>query len=286
MSLNDLPCPIPAENPAGIFALFGNPVAQSLSPLMHNAAYARMGIRAQYRAIRLDDAAEATRMIRELGLRGASVTIPFKESVMAFLDEVEESAREIGAVNTIAHRAGRLKGYNTDGPGLARDLEEWIGIRGKTFAVLGAGGAARAAVHALLKGGGLPVVFSRTAERSASVAASFGCAWAPLAELPQARADVLINTTPVGMFPDTDRTPLNGEHLSHFPQVMDMIYNPCRTRLLREAEAAGCRVRSGVGMFVHQGAEQIRLWTGQEPPREEMRAVVISSLRIVLSCGT
>ena len=110
------------------------------------------------------------------------------------------------------------------------------------------------------------------------MAASFGCAWAPLAELPQARADVLINTTPVGMFPDTDRRPLEDKFLVYFPRVMDMIYNPIKTRLLREAEAAGCAVHSGVGMFVHQGAEQIRLWTGMEPPRKTMRQAVLERL--------
>ena len=111
------------------------------------------------------------------------------------------------------------------------------------------------------------------------MAASFGCAWAPLAELPQARADVLINTTPVGMFPETARTPLPKRELARFSHVLDMIYNPVKTRLLREAEAAGCAVRSGVGMFVHQGAEQFRLWTGMEPPRERMRQAVLERLR-------
>ena len=272
------PSAAPGKETAGIFALFGNPVAQSLSPLMHNAAFAGMGIAVRYRAIRVDDAAEAARLIRELGLRGASVTIPFKESVLPYLDEVDQCAREIGAVNTIIHREGRLVGYNTDGPGLIRDLEEWIDIPGKSFAILGAGGAARAAVHALLRAGGIPVVFSRTEERGRTLAARFGCGWHPLSALGRVRADVLINTTPVGMFPDTDRTPLAGEDLIHFPQVMDMIYNPCRTRLIREAEAAGCRIRSGVGMFVHQGAEQIRLWTGQDPPRAIMRQTVLERL--------
>ena len=128
------------------FALFGNPVSQSLSPLMHTAAFARMGITAAYTAYQVKDAAEVVRRIRESGIRGASVTIPFKETVMALLDEVDPAAAAIGAVNTIINRDGRLAGYNTDGPGLVRDLAEWIAIRGTTFVVLGAGGAARAAV--------------------------------------------------------------------------------------------------------------------------------------------
>lgn len=265
-------------NKPSLFALFGNPVAQSLSPLMHSEAFARMGIEAAATAYRVKDAAEVTRMIRDLGIRGASVTIPFKESVMAVLDEVETNALEIGAVNTIVNDAGRLRGYNTDGLGLVRDLTEWMGIQGKTFVILGAGGAARAAVCSILKAGGNPVVINRTAERARTLADRFGCRWGLLSEINGLQADCLINATPLGMFPDTSRTPLEEKFLIHFPQVMDMIYNPAKTRLLREAERAGCSVRSGIGMFVQQGAEQIRLWTGKEPPSERMREVVLKRL--------
>jgi len=260
------------------FALFGDPVAQSLSPLMHSAAYAKMGLAATYTAYRVKDAADVVRQVRERDIRGASITIPFKETVMALLDEVDENAAAIGAVNTIGNRDGRLVGYNTDGPGLARDLEDWIGIRGRTFVVLGAGGAARAALFTLIEQGGTAVVVNRTTERARALAGSLGCRWALPGQIGRLEADCLINTTPLGMFPDTDLTPLGEEFLVHFPRVMDMIYNPVRTRLLREAEAAGCAVRSGVGMFVHQGAEQIRLWTGREPPREWMRAKVMEKL--------
>jgi shikimate dehydrogenase len=260
------------------FALFGNPVAQSLSPIMIAAAFTRMGIAAGYTAYRVDDAAEVIRRIRGGGIRGASITIPFKETVMARLDEVDPAAAAIGAVNTIVERGGRLAGHNTDGPGLIRDLSEWIAIPGTTFVVLGAGGAARAAVYSLREAGGIPVVVNRTAERARVLAESFGCRWEHAAEIGRLQADCLINTTPLGMFPETDRTPMEAKFLTRFPRVMDMIYNPAKTRLLREAEAAGCSVRSGVGMFVHQGAEQIRLWTGLEPPRDEMRAVVMKRL--------
>jgi len=265
-------------NKPAIFALFGDPVAQSLSPLMHRSAFVKMRLTAPYTAYRVKDAAEVVRQIRESGIRGASITIPFKETVMALLDEVDANAVAIGAVNTIVNRDGRLVGYNTDGPGLARDLEDWIGIRGKTFVILGAGGAARAAVFTLIRGGGTAVVVNRTVERAAALAASFGCRWGLPAEIGRLEADCLINTTPLGMFPDTDRTPLKDQSLVRFPRVMDMIYNPVKTRLLMEAEAAGCAVRSGVGMFVHQGAEQIRLWTELEPPREWMRATVMERL--------
>jgi shikimate dehydrogenase len=265
-------------NRPAAFALFGDPVAQSLSPVMHEAAFARMGIAAEYAAHRVKDASEAVRRIREDAIRGASITIPFKETVMALLDEVDQDANAIGAVNTIVNRGGRLLGYNTDAPGFIRDLGEWMAVRGKTFVVLGAGGAARAAVFALREAGGAPVVVNRTAERSRALAGRFGCRWEPAEEIGRLTADCLINTTPLGMFPETERTPVEERFLARFPRVMEMIYNPLMTRLLREAAAAGCAVRTGVGMFVNQGAEQIRLWTGQEPPREEMRRVVLERL--------
>lgn len=265
-------------NEPATFALFGNPVAQSLSPLMHGAAFAQMGFAATYTAYQVNDAADVVRIIRTRGIRGASITIPFKETVLAFLDEVDANASGIGAVNTIVNRDGGLVGYNTDGPGLIRDLAEWMTIRGKTFIILGAGGAARAAVFALIQAGGTPVIVNRTAERTRMLADHFGCRWGLPAEIGRLEADCLINTTPLGMFPDMDRTPLEKKFLVPFPFVMDMIYNPVKTRLLRDAEAVGCAIRSGVGMFVHQGAEQIRLWTGTEPPRELMRRRVLERL--------
>jgi shikimate dehydrogenase len=260
------------------FALFGNPVAQSLSPAMHAAAFAQMGIAADYLAYHADDAAEVIRRIRDGGIGGASVTIPFKESLMTLIDEVDPAAAAIGAINTIVERNGRLIGYNTDAPGFLRDLGEWMAIRGRTFVVLGAGGAARAVVYALREAGGNPIVVNRTAERARALAEGFGCRWEPAAEIGRLRADCLINTTPLGMFPETEQMPVEKSVLRLFPGVLDLIYNPLRTRLLREAAAVRCIVRSGVGMFVHQGAEQIRLWTGMEPPREEMRRVVLERL--------
>ncbi len=253
-------------------------MGQSISPFMHSAAFAAMGLNARYDAFQTGDAAEAVRMIRRMGLRGASVTIPFKEAVLPLLDGVEEEARTIGAVNTIVHENGRIEGYNTDGTGFARDIEEWIGIRGRSFLILGAGGAARAAVFSLIQAGGQPFIVNRTAERARALADRFGCGWRLFGEIGRLRPDCLINTTPVGMFPQMDTSPLAAGELSRFPFVLDMIYNPARTRLLREAERAGCAVRSGVGMFVHQGAEQIRLWTGMEPPREAMRKAVLERL--------
>ena len=152
-------------------------------------------------------------------------------------------------------------------------------IRGKTFAILGAGGAARAAVYGILKKGGNPVIVNRTLERGEEMARKFGCPFYPLSEIEKVKADCLINTTSVGMAPDSEKTPVGRESLVNFRWVMDIIYNPLKTRLLRDAEKAGCIALPGIGMFVHQGAEQIKIWTGIDPPRAFMRKIVLEKLR-------
>lgn len=260
------------------FALFGNPVGHSLSPLMINAAFGAMGIRAGYEARRVEDLEPAVRMIREKPLDGVSVTLPHKGAVMAFLDEADDDARAIGAVNTVTNERGWLRGSNTDWKGLTAAMEERFPLGGRTIAVLGAGGVARAAVHAILRVGGMPIVFNRSRDRADSLARWFSCETQPLARLGAVGADVLINATPVGMHPRTGESPVDARLLPRFEWVVDTIYNPLQTRLLREARAAGCGVVTGLSMFVRQGAEQIRTWTGLDPPVELMERVVRTAL--------
>lgn len=260
------------------FALFGNPVGHSLSPRMHRSAYEEMGIPAWYEAFRVESAGEIVPMMKSLGIDGASITLPFKEAVIGSLDEITASARAIGAVNTIINREGMLIGDNTDWIGLVRDLKDYVQIKGKTFAVLGAGGMARAAVFGLLQEGGIPVIFNRTQERGAALARAFNSQSMPLASLDDFRAEALIQTTPVGMAPNTDQSPLKREIMTNFSYVMDAIYNPLTTKLLRDAQEMGCLTINGVGLFVHQGAEQIRIWTGREPPLATMRQTVLAAL--------
>jgi len=260
------------------FCLFGNPVGHSLSPLMHNAAYRAMNLAARYQALLVPDPETAVRLFREKGMDGASVTLPFKTSIMAHLDDFDEDCRAIGAVNTVWVRNGRLYGANTDWIGLARSLKNHFDIRGKTLAILGSGGAARAAVFAARKEGGNPVLVCRNPLKGKELARDFDCPSHPLSELGSIKAHVLINTTPVGMGPDVESTPARRKDLVHFQWVMDMVYNPLRTALLREAEMAGCGVISGLSMFVHQGAEQVRIWTGMEPPLDLMTHMVEKEL--------
>lgn len=254
-----------------LYALIGNPVAHSLSPLMHNRAYQELKLEARYVAFCVSDLENALRGIRALQISGVSVTIPFKVEVMKYLDEVDEVARKIGAVNTIVvNEQGKLIGNNTDWRGIVRTLQEIGEINGRSFVVLGAGGTAQAAIYAITAAGGFPIIVNRTEETGRRLALAWGIPFYPLAEIDRLNADCLINTTPVGMYPDIDASPVPAGVLHNFRWVMDVIYHPLQTRLLREAEKAGCGVLSGLTMFVHQGAEQIKLWTGQEPPRELM----------------
>jgi shikimate dehydrogenase len=262
-----------------IFALFGKPVGHSLSPVMHRAALDRMNLTGDYVAFCVENLKTAVEAIRGLNIRGVSDTIPFKTEVLPLLDELDDTARRIGAVNTIRNDGGRLTGFNTDAAGLMNDLLEMMPVSGKHIAVLGAGGAARSAIFGAIREGAKVVIVNRTVENGETLAREFGCTFYPLSELSHVEADILINTTSVGMSPAVDQSPVEAHLLPRFATVVDIIYNPLQTKLLRDAKVAGCRTRNGVGMFVHQGAEQIRLWTGQNPPVDLMRQVVLERLQ-------
>lgn len=256
------------------FILIGNPVKQSLSPLMHNAALADLGIEGCYTAFCVHDPAAALQGMRGMDIRGASVTIPFKSAVMEYLDDIADDALKIGAVNTIINQNGLLTGFNTDWEGLMITLREAMTVQGKKFVILGAGGTARAAAYGIMQEGGLPLIVSRTEEKGKQLAKYFDCPFYPQNEIGKIKADCLINTTPVGMYPAIDESPVDAAILGGYAYVMDAIYNPLQTKLLREAEKMGCRTLSGLDMFVHQGAQQLKLWTGREPNRELMKKVV------------
>jgi shikimate dehydrogenase len=272
---------LPFEEHSEIFILLGNPVKHSLSPAMHNAAFRNLKINSQYLSFCVEDIASAVSGIRGLNIRGASVTIPFKVSVMPFLDKIHPDALKIGAVNTIVNDAGLLSGYNTDWQGLVAALKAALDIRGKRIIVLGAGGTARSAVFGILREGGTPVVVNRTPETGERLAREFKSVFYQLENIGKIRADGLINTTPVGMAPNAGDSPVPAEILGNYRLVMDVIYNPLRTKLLSDAEKAGCITISGLDMFVHQGVEQFKLWTGQEPPRSLMREIVFKKLEVV-----
>lgn len=272
--------------------LIGYPVAHSLSPQMHNAAFACLGTDARYLLWETPrDALEArVQSLRADQMLGANVTIPYKETVLRWLDDIDAQAARIGAVNTIVNRYGRLAGYNTDAPGFLRALQERLGpgcqLADKQAVLLGNGGAARAAAIALLDSGvGTLTVLGREQAHIATLLAhlqqSSGRAQlcgalldTPRAAGALAAADIVVNTTPVGLKPG-DQAPLrNVQALPTGALVMDMIFNPPLTPLLREARRHGCAVLNGHSMLLYQGTLALELWTGQRAPEQVMRAAL------------
>jgi len=261
-----------------IFAVLGNPVSHSLSPVMHNTALSEVGYNGVYHAFKVKDIGEAVSGIKALGIRGASITIPHKISVIEFLDKLDDTAEKIGAVNTVINRHGVLTGYNSDCLGAIKAILEKTAIKDKNVVIIGAGGAARAIGFGIISQGGRITILNRTAAKGERLARHLGAEFQPISNLKKTGCQILINTTPVGMIPDTNVMPVQREDLDKTMVVMDVVYNPLKTRLLREAENIGCRTVDGVSMFVYQGAFQFELWTGKRAPVEVMKKAVLNAL--------
>lgn len=261
-----------------LFGIIGYPLAHTLSPAMHNEAFSVRNMNSVYLAFETRDPAGCIRALRAMNLRGMSVTIPYKTSVIPMLDALDETAEKTGAVNTIVSEGERLVGYNTDGLGALKALEEWTDPRGKTCLILGAGGAARAVGVALREKGVQVSVANRSADRGEALARLLDCPFYPLAEIREIETDLMIQTTPVGMYPHVDHCPVSDEVFRDGMLVMDIVYNPLETVFLKRARQKGCRTVNGLPMLVHQGAEQFRLWTGREPPIEAMYRAAIKGL--------
>lgn len=261
-----------------VYGVIGNPVSHSMSPAMHNAAFACSGIDGAYLAFCVSDAKAAVIGIRGLNLGGASITIPHKMAVMPYLDHIDPLAARIGAVNTIVNRDGLLTGYNTDCLGAVRALEKVTSISGKQVVIAGVGGASRAIGFGILDAGGSVTLLNHDLEEGKGLAADLNCDCLPLDAFPGLQCDILINATPLGMTPNVDTAPVFGHDLKSHQVVMDIVYNPIRTRLLREAADAGCETIDGTEMFVLQGAAQFEMWTGQAPPVDVMRETVLAHL--------
>lgn len=261
-----------------IFGVIGDPVAHSVSPLMHGRAFAYTGFNGIYLAFQVKDLPGAVAGIRALGLKGVSVTIPHKVALMELIDEVDETARRIGAVNTLVNRQGRLWGCNTDCPGAVRALKEKISIRDKRVVILGAGGAARAVGFGIKAEGGRVTIANRTLQRGQSLARDLDSEFLLLKDIRQLDCDILINTTPVGMHPQVEVTPVSKDLLSRDMVVMDAVFNPLQTRLLKDAQSCGCTTVDGATMLVYQGVQQFELWTEQRAPVEIMKRAVWEAL--------
>lgn len=262
-----------------LFCVMGDPVEHSLSPAMHNRAFAKSGFDGAYLACRVRDIASAVIGLRGLGICGASITIPHKTAVIEHLDEIDQTAERIGAVNTIVNHEGTLKGYNTDCNGAVNALVEKTAVRDSDVMIIGAGGAARAVGFGIVAAGGRVTIANRSADRGQGLADALNGRYVSLSEDGPLDCRILINTTSVGMTPDTDALPLDPDRLKKDILVMDIVYNPLETALLKAAREKGCPVIDGVAMFVYQGALQFELWTGKPAPVDVMRQTVLDALK-------
>lgn len=275
-----------------LFALIGDPIEQSLSPAMHNAAFRALGLKCAYIALRVPKPmlADAIAGVRALGIAGLNVTIPHKIGIVGLLDELDESASLVGAVNTVKNDRGKLIGFNTDGEGALRALQGEIGsVKGKEVVLLGAGGAARAIAFSLAKARARLTIANRTVSRARALASTIEqklginveVTSLSRAELTRAlkNAGVLINATSVGMYPKTEKTLVHASMMHRGLVVFDIVYGSIRTKLLREARRAGGKTIEGLGMLVHQGALAFEIWTGKRASIKIMKAAAKRELR-------
>ena len=253
-----------------------------MSPAMHNAAFEKLGLNYAYLAFCVSDVEGAIQGVRALNIRGLSVTVPHKVAVMPYLDTIDPVAQQIGAVNTVVNDDGRLTGYNTDWVGFTRSLEIHTAIHGKRCTILGAGGAARAIAFGLKEKGGDITILNRVEEidMAEKLAGEIGCPWGDLSQINAVEdADIVINTTPVGMHPKfEDLTPIDTKHVRAGQVVFDAVYNPLETKFLRKAKERGCITVPGSEMLLLQGVAQFEYWTGRDAPVELMRTVLLNRL--------
>ena len=259
-----------------VYGLVGRPISHSVSPAMHNAAFAACRLDAVYLPFPAADVDDFVTFGRAMDIKGASITIPFKVSLFDRMDEVYAVARRIGAINTLKVQDGRWIGGNTDASGFLSPLRDRVDLRGSRVAVLGAGGAARAVAVALGSSDAQVTVYARNPAKAREVAMTAAASAAALP--PKADSwDVLVNCTPVGMYPRNNDTPLDASLLTG-RHVYDLVYNPTITRLMREATNAGCQAIGGLEMLVAQAQEQFEWWTGTKPPSGVMREAALKRL--------
>ena len=264
-----------------LYCIFGSPAKHSLSPILHNAAFAAQGINAAYLAFEPSSIRDAVAAMRALPIHGASITIPYKTDIMPFLDFIDPLAEKIGAVNTVVTRDGALAGYNTDGEGACGAIEAAVGeIAARSVLILGTGGSARAIAFTLLDRGAKVTIAGRMGRTqtelvdnlSSHFSAVGTAAISSLDAETVARHDVIVQTTPLGMKPG-DELPIDPALLSG-QAVFDIVYRPHETALLRAAGERGCTKIYGIEMLLRQAEAQFRLWTGVEAPAGVMRSAV------------
>ena len=253
-----------------IYGIVGHPVLESLSPAIHNAWLVKKGIDGVYVPFEERDIERFADAAKVMGLRGFSVTRPFKEAILPFLQEMDSRAREIGAVNTVMVRDDKWVGLNTDIQGVVSPIAKRINIDGKLAVVVGSGGAARAASYGLTHNGAKLVILGRSLDKARELAKEVGANVGRLDEIARFDWDILVNATPVGGGTDCDNTPVRLDRVKPGAVVLDMVYDPEWTPLLLAAKSLGARVISGLEMLLVQAIHQAKVWTGEEPTRDAL----------------
>lgn len=276
------------DGQTAIYGLIGNPVSHSISPIIHNTLFNEMGLNSVYVPFKVNNVGDFIVAFRKLDIKGYSVTIPHKESIINHLDAIDPIAKKIGAVNTVVNSYGKLIGFNTDCEAAIKALcsacklsavsKEEDRLKGKKVTLLGAGGVARAIAFGLKKRGAHITIVSRNYERAQLLAGDVGCLCGKLDDPQEIETDILINATPVGMFPKVNETPITKNKLKPGMVVFDTVYNPIETKLLQDAKAQGCEVIGGLPMFIQQAAAQFKLWTGRMPPIELIEKIAYEKL--------
>lgn len=281
-----------------LFGIMAHPVHHSLSPVMHNEAFAELGLPYHYHAFDVQPLhlKVAIESMKNLGIAGVNVSIPHKETVIQYLDEIDDEAKAIGAVNTILlQEGGRLKGYNTDGAGYVQSLvaETKIILAHTKALLLGAGGASKGIAVYLIKQGCKEItIANRTRDKAAKLviqldeymsdhglAGKIDCIEWKEAPSCSMNFDLIVNTTPLGMWPNTEQIPIHFDHFKSGAIVSDIVYNPLQPLFLTQAVQKGARIHQGLGMFIYQGALAFEYFTGKKAPVEHMRKVVIERLK-------
>lgn len=275
-----------------VIGLYGYPLKHTLSPIMHNAVFSQQSLPYVYLPFEIlpHNLPDAVKAIRSLGFKGVNVTIPFKEKVIEYLDDLSEEAEACMAVNLIKNEEGRLIGYNTDGQGFLNSLKEEGVDKKERVLIIGAGGAARAVSYALAREGCEEICFldleigkaeglAQFIARKTGIRTEAGQMNQNFFNRKACRADIVINCSPVGMYPNVEVSPVeNLDCLLKETAVCDIVYNPLKTRFLQEAEAKGHKTVNGLGMFVHQGALTLKILADIDPPLDLMKEVVKGSI--------
>ncbi|HWZ01200.1 MAG TPA: shikimate dehydrogenase [Edaphobacter sp.] len=262
-----------------VYGVAGNPIRSSLSPIMMNTAFRRETVNAVYLALQANKLSDLLKLVDEIPIQGISVTMPLKQEIMAHLEKTDPLSAKIGACNTVLRaQDGKLYGFNTDVAGITGPLEKRMSLRGAKVLVLGAGGAARAAVFGLRDKGAEVFILNRTSETAQKLARQSGAKTIKKDAVAKTAFDVIINATPIGMAGIKAPQLLEAKDLNT-KLVFDLVYNPLETPLLRMARQKGIPIVTGIEMFVQQGARQFEIFTGKPAPEEEMLRVVIHALR-------